>query len=57
MGSLRLESATSCCHVACSRVELLADGIRLGETKEDQGLAELEVLLPPRELEDPLVRT
>ena len=50
-GTLRLESATSCCSVAIGRVDALADGIRLGETKESEGLAELEILVPPRELE------
>eukprot|EP00913_Durusdinium_trenchii_P031272 g29279.t1 len=50
-GTLRVESATSCCHVAIGRVDVLADGIRLGETVVNEGLAELEVLVPPRELE------
>ncbi|CAL1155651.1 unnamed protein product [Cladocopium goreaui] len=50
-GTLRVESATSCCQVAIGRVDALADGIRLGETKESEGLAEVEILVPSRELQ------
>eukprot|EP00435_Cladocopium_sp_Y103_P036734 s683_g9.t1 len=44
-GTLRVESTTSCCQVAIGRVDALADGIRLGETKESEGLAEVEILV------------
>lgn len=50
-GTLRVESTTSCCQVAIGRVDALADGIRLGETKESEGLAEVEILVPSRELQ------
>jgi len=50
-GSLRIESFTSCCSVAVGRVDLVVDGIRLGETCDNEDLAELEALVPPKELE------
>lgn len=50
IGTLRVESVTTCCSVGVARIEVLVDGIRLGETA-GQDIPELEVLVPPRELE------
>lgn len=54
VGTLCVQSATSCCGVPVGRIDVFVDGIRLGETSSpyaEGDLAELEILVPPRELE------
>ncbi|CAE8614940.1 unnamed protein product [Polarella glacialis] len=50
-GTLRVESVCSCCQLAVGRVDIVVDNIRLGETPNSYDLSELDILVPPRELE------
>jgi hypothetical protein len=57
-GALCVESVTACCGVTIGRVEVIVDGVHLGETPQPpmpgmsaEGSMELELLVPPRELE------
>lgn len=55
LGGLRVESVTSCCRESIGRVEIIVDGVRVGETHEPAPLSsvseELKLLVPARELE------
>lgn len=50
-GGLLVESRTSCCAEPIGRVELVVDGIRIGETREQAVCGEVEILLPAKEFE------
>jgi len=47
-GGLAVESMTCCCGERIGRVEILVDGVRVGETDSSGGV---ELLIPPREFE------
>lgn len=55
LGGLRVESVTKCCRESIGRVELIVDGVRVGETLEPAPGSsvsdEVELLLPAREME------